>query len=143
MKKQRSGFTLVEILIVVIILGILAAIVIPQFSEASTAAKDASLKSILQSTRAQIALYAMQHNDTYPTAARLEACLTTVTQLDGDDWATGDKFGPYANATRMPNNPFSGGNTLDGVLDHWLYTVSDDGRTFTFVADDSTAHADY
>ena len=38
MKAKRSGFTLVEILIVVVILGILAAIVIPQFTEASTEA---------------------------------------------------------------------------------------------------------
>jgi prepilin-type N-terminal cleavage/methylation domain-containing protein len=34
--RKNKGFTLVEILIVVVILGILAAIVIPQFSEAST-----------------------------------------------------------------------------------------------------------
>jgi prepilin-type N-terminal cleavage/methylation domain-containing protein len=43
MKTKRSGFTLVEILIVVVILGILAAIVIPQFTEASTEAKLSSL----------------------------------------------------------------------------------------------------
>jgi len=37
--KAKSGFTLVEILIVVVILGILAAVVIPQFTEASTEAR--------------------------------------------------------------------------------------------------------
>ena len=40
---RKGGFTLVEILIVVIILGILAAIVIPNFTNASTDARRASL----------------------------------------------------------------------------------------------------
>ena len=42
--KAKSGFTLVEILIVVVILGILAAIVIPQFAGASTEAKESAGK---------------------------------------------------------------------------------------------------
>ena len=46
--RANRGFTLVEILIVVVILGILAAIVIPQFTEASTEAKLSSLCSDLQ-----------------------------------------------------------------------------------------------
>jgi len=63
--KQR-GFTLVEMLIVVIILGILAAIVIPQFTNASTDAKKSSLTSQLQTLRSQVALFKLQHNDTAP-----------------------------------------------------------------------------
>ncbi len=65
MKAQR-GFTLVEILIVVVILGILAAIVIPQFTEASTEARESSLVSNLQALRAQIELYKSQHYDVGP-----------------------------------------------------------------------------
>ncbi|MHC4286068.1 MAG: type IV pilin protein [Planctomycetota bacterium] len=41
--KAEKGFTLVEILIVVVILGILAAIVIPQFTSASVDAKESLL----------------------------------------------------------------------------------------------------
>jgi general secretion pathway protein G len=48
---------LIEILIVVVILGILAAIVIPQFSEASDDANESAIKSTLQTVRAQIELY--------------------------------------------------------------------------------------
>src|SRR5438045_703545 len=64
--SRKSGFTLVEILIVVIILGILAAIVIPQFTNASTDARKASLVSQLQTLRSQIQLFKLQHNDILP-----------------------------------------------------------------------------
>ena len=63
----RKGFTLIEILIVVIILGILAAIVIPQFTSASTEARQGNLKSQLQTLRSQIALYKLQHRDVPPS----------------------------------------------------------------------------
>ena len=65
-KRLASGFTLVEILIVVVILGILAAIVVPQFTNASQTAKASSLLSQLQSIRSQLELYQVQHNAVYP-----------------------------------------------------------------------------
>src|SRR6202012_2734477 len=65
-QRVKKGFTLIEILIVVIILGILAAIVIPQFSNASTSAKSSNLASQLQTLRSQIQLYKLQHNDVIP-----------------------------------------------------------------------------
>ncbi|MHC5200547.1 MAG: type IV pilin protein, partial [Planctomycetota bacterium] len=45
--RNKKGFTLVEILIVVVILGILAAIVIPQFTDARTQSKLSSCLSTL------------------------------------------------------------------------------------------------
>ena len=66
MRTHRRAFTLIEILIVVVILGILAAIVIPQFTDASTQASSASLKSQLQTIRAQLELYKVQNSDVYP-----------------------------------------------------------------------------
>ncbi len=44
MRRARQAFTLVEVLIVVIVLGILAAIVIPQFTDAARTRKASSLK---------------------------------------------------------------------------------------------------
>ena len=58
--KARRAFTLIEILIVVVILGILAAIVIPQFTDASDQANVASMKSQLQTMRSQIELFRIQ-----------------------------------------------------------------------------------
>ena len=109
MKATRSGFTLVEILIVVVILGILAAIVIPQFTEASTEAKTSSLCTDLQSMRSQIELYKIQHNDNLPGVAfgnhtgtaGFEASLTGQTDIYG---AVGTTYGPYMQ--KIPSNQF-------------------------------------
>jgi general secretion pathway protein G len=63
---RRRGFTLIEILIVVVILGILAAIVIPQFTNAAQDASAASARSQLQTMRSQVELYRVQNNGQIP-----------------------------------------------------------------------------
>jgi general secretion pathway protein G len=81
-RRRSRGFTLVEILIVVIILGILASIVIPQFATASEDARRNSLQSLLQTLRAQLELYRLQHVDENPPG------LDTVGLRDGSiAWA--------------------------------------------------------
>ena len=67
--RAKKGFTLVEILIVVIILGILAAIVIPQFTSASAEARISNLVTNLQTVRSQLLLYKTQHNEAYAGSA--------------------------------------------------------------------------
>src|SRR5947208_3430778 len=107
---QRKGFTLVEILIVVIILGILAAIVIPQFTSASQDARKNSLVSQLQTLRSQLELYKLQHLDQLPTT--LIGSSPAWTQLTVKSDATGAlgttsafPFGPYLQAD--PVNPLN------------------------------------
>ena len=102
--KTRKGFTLVEILIVVVILGILAAIVIPQFTNASEEAKLSTLKSNLQSIRAQIQLYKMKNNDLPPTAANFSTLMTQDANNGGGVGA------PYLYS--IPNNPYTSTNTV-------------------------------
>ena len=90
-RRSESGFTLVELLIVVIILGILAAVVIPQFNTAAAESKESALASNLATIRQAIELYKVQHNDTFPDAA-IVVKLTTSTDATG---AAGTKYGPY------------------------------------------------
>ncbi len=114
--RKNQGFTLVEILIVVVILGILAAIVIPQFSDASTQSKVSSAKSSLQTMRSQLSLYAIQHKDEFPDVATFEDEMTTYTDIDRDPAAAKDAthtYGPYLQS--LPKNPFTDGNTVSAV----------------------------
>lgn len=109
---KKTGFTLVEILIVVIILGILAAIVIPQFTEASNDARTSALSSDLQTLRSQIELYKVQHNERTPDLNELGAAntanfvtrLTGRTDQDGKVNAASGAYGPYLQ--KFPSNSF-------------------------------------
>lgn len=125
--RNEKGFTLVEILIVVVILGILAAIVIPQFTDASTQSKVSSCQTTLQSLRSQVELYKIQHNDTPPALATFEAEMTTYSDSSGTtaaakNAATGIIYGPYIQM--VPINPWNDSATL-GAADltgvGWVY----------------------
>lgn len=134
-RSYRSAFTLVEVLIVVIVLGILAAIVVPQFSSASSDANLAALQTNLQTIRAQIELYKAQHNGSYPTLANFTAQMTAGTNADG---TPGTAFGPYL--LSIPNNPFTNVNTITtnaaAAGQGWYYNQA----TGEFRANDSVAH---
>jgi general secretion pathway protein G len=114
--QQRGGFTLVEILIVVVILGIIAAITIPQMSNASMQARENMLRDDLRYLRNQIVLYRAQHHDAVPGAVANGApsATTFVDQLTSftDDVGNASpvmtgafRFGPYL--SKMPANPLN------------------------------------
>ena len=124
-RKGSQGFTLIEILIVVIILGILAAIVIPQFTNASKEAKQSSLVTMVQSLRSQIALFKLQHNDRLPGANPVVDSggtfdetvfwnqMTLFSDLNGATQAAKDAthvYGPYMQST--PVNPLNNSSTV-------------------------------
>lgn len=99
---RSKAFTLIEILIVVVILGILAAIVIPQFTKASEDAQVGNVQTQLQTIRSQIELYRVKNNGQYP-------------DLLTNGWA--DLIGPdYLKAP--PVNPRTNSSTIVAGTDH-------------------------
>jgi prepilin-type N-terminal cleavage/methylation domain-containing protein len=138
--KRTRGFTLVEILIVVVLLGILAAIVIPALAGGTTLARQSTLAMNLNLLRRFIPVYASQHLETppgYPNgnrgAAPTEQAFvdqaTLSSNASGQTAARGTlgfPLGPYI--SNVPPNPF---NKLATVQ------VLGDGVAFPGAADDS------
>lgn len=140
MLRKRNAFTLVEVLIVVIVLGILAAVVVPQFTDASTDAKLSALTTNLATIRGQLQLYKLQHNDAWPSLDTFVDQMTLSSNADGKTGAIGTAglaLGPYIQS--VPNNPYTGSNKVgDGAVgtSDWYY----DEDTGQFRANN---HADY
>jgi general secretion pathway protein G len=116
----QKGFTLVEILIVVIILGILAVMIIPQFSSATESARASMLMDDLRVMRTQLEVFKAQHNGVPPgfpgqdtTQTPTEAVMVDQITLSSDQTGKtaavntpGYPYGPYMR--EVPTNPLNG-----------------------------------
>ncbi len=131
---RQSAFTLVELLIVVTIIGILATVVIPQFSNASSQARENALKDELRYLRTQIVVYKAQHRDNAPgTNGDFVQQMTMFTDEAGATSATRTathKFGPYV--PRIAKNPINDLKTIEVTTQDPL--VADGGHGWKYNA---------
>ncbi|MDD5063138.1 MAG: type II secretion system protein [Phycisphaerae bacterium] len=119
---MKKAFTLVELLIVVAILGILAAMTVPIFQNHIEKAKESAAKDNLRTLRNAIELYAAQHNgfppgyingtlNPVPTTVTRQLCwATTPDGVSAPRGTAGYPLGPYL--PTIPKNPFNDKNTM-------------------------------
>lgn len=120
------GFSLVELVIVVVIIGIIAAIAVPRISGGVASSDESALKADLTALRNVIDRYAAEHNGTFPGATAdgmggsANSALAFVNQLSGYSNVQGQvsltqdpayRFGPYLR--RVP--PLPVGDNRDSV----------------------------
>lgn len=99
MKKVQQGFTLIELMIVVAIIGILAAIAIPQYQQYTTKAKFADVISQTESYKTAVALCSQENaglltncdagSNGIPAVPAANANLASMTVVDGVITSTG------------------------------------------------------
>ena len=153
--KNTKAFTLVEILIVVVILGILAAVVIPTIAHNTVSAKDSALAVDLQLLRRVILVYKGQHLEVgpgYPDGDTSQAPTeqdfinqtTMSSNTSGQTAAIGTpgfNRGPYL--MKIPDNPFNGLSTIEMLADAQDFPAdADDSHGWVYKAATSEIRAD-
>jgi len=131
LENRRKAFSMVELVIVIVILGIIAAVAIPRISSGSKNAGESALKADLATLRNAIDWYYGEHNATYPgaktdgtnAADSPEAFISQLTMYSNKAGAvSADKdaafpFGPYVrgNFPRLPAGINAGKSTVTVV----------------------------
>ena len=134
--SPRVAFTLIEVLIVVVIMAILAAAIIPQFTDSTKDAKLSNARFNVQTLRSQIELYRSHHNGLTPGTTLTE--LLNPTNIGGGQGSGAAlPYGPYLRT--IPTNPFNDSASIKVITSDpaqsadvtgtggWLYNATTGG----------------
>ncbi|HEY9197856.1 MAG TPA: type II secretion system major pseudopilin GspG [Gammaproteobacteria bacterium] len=125
-KRPLHGFTLIEVMVVVVILGILAAIVVPRIMDRPDEARITKARQDIRALEAALNLYRLD-NYTYPTTDQgLEALVTKPAAPEPPRW----KEGGYVD--RLPMDPWQHPYQFlnpgtHGAID--IYSMGPDGQS--------------
>ena len=125
--RLRRAFTLVEILIVVVILGILAAIVVPQFKDATRDAQAGTAFSELAKVRRAIDVYKARNENALPTITTGDGAAAWGPMVGTRDYLKEAPFNPYVlppNQRKVLAGPAVAPQTAYASDHAWLFNTT-------------------
>lgn len=121
--RKEAGFTLIELVIIIVVLGILAAVAIPKYQDITGEAKEAAARGALGGIRSGITIfYANQAvttgTATWPTVSELETSGTVMAQVMPKN--------PFQLSASAPDSLVTGvtKGTIVGVRGGWAYNAT-------------------
>ncbi|WP_274688056.1 pilin [Spartinivicinus poritis] len=128
MKKQQSGFTLIELMIVVAIIGVLASVALPAYQKYTAKSQVASTLATLSASRAIIETY-IAEKGTFPTAAEIQDPKKLGITFNKD------LVGPATNVTVSGTNAATLAGTLEVTLNGSGITKGVKGKKISYKRD--------
>ena len=153
--KRARAFTLIEILVVVVLLGILAVVVLPLVAGSAISARESALAHDVQMLRRYVLIYTAQHLEIGPgypdgdtTQDPTEAVFLAQTTLSSNEsgqtapiGTAGFDRGPYL--SKIPVNPLNHKNTIQVLTDAEDFPAdADDSHGWIYKASTSEVRAD-
>ena len=130
LKRKQSGFTIVELLIVIVVIGILAALVVTTFSGIQRKARNTERETDVKAIHGQLEAY-FANNNAYPA----------LTELNDGSWRSTNMKSLDAEALKDPRGTAQAVGTGTGSATQYGYNVTNDaGAACTTAASDCTKY---